>query len=96
MGALGDAVATARARTLATRLGMEPLLARLRDRARDSPLTRREAEIAALVAEGLSNAAIAGRPTLSERTVENDVSHVLRELDLTSRAGIASWYARRS
>jgi DNA-binding NarL/FixJ family response regulator len=47
------------------------------------------------VAEGLSNAAIADRLTLSERTVENHVSSILRKLDRTSRAGISSWYARR-
>ncbi len=95
LGALGDAAATARSRVLATRLGMAPLLARLDRAADDSPLTVREAEIAALVAEGLSNSAIATRLTLSERTVENHVSHVLRKLDLTSRAGIASWHSRR-
>jgi DNA-binding CsgD family transcriptional regulator len=95
---LGDAAAGSRARTLATRLGMAPLLARLPTGpavADTGPLTRRESEIAALVAEGLSNAAIAARLTLSERTVENHVSHVLAKLDLTSRAGIATWHARR-
>jgi DNA-binding CsgD family transcriptional regulator len=95
---LGDDAARGRARSLATRLGMAPLLASLAQPAppvSDGPLTRREAEIAALVADGLSNAAIADRLTLSERTVENHVSHMLRKLDLTSRAGISSWYARR-
>ena len=47
---------------------------------------------AALVADGLSNAAIAGWLTLSLRTGERHVNHVLHTLDLTSRAGIASWH----
>jgi DNA-binding CsgD family transcriptional regulator len=98
LACLGDDAARGRARSLATRLGMAPLLASLVEPIApliDGPLSRREAEIAALVAEGLSNAVIADRLTLSERTVENHVSHVLHKLDLTSRAGISSWYVRR-
>ncbi len=96
LGDLGDTASTARARLIATRLGMRPLMARLDGPAKDSPLSPREAGVAALVADGLSNAAIAGRLSLSERTVENHVSHILRKLDLTSRAGIAAWHARRT
>ena len=94
LAALGDASAAERARSLAGRLGMDPVLQRL-GAPDPGPLSRRETEIAALVADGLSNAAIAARLVLSERTVENHVSSVLRKLDLTSRAGIASWHARR-
>ena len=56
-------------------------------------LTSREREIAALVAAGLSNAAIASRLTLSERTVENHVSRIMRKLGSSSRAHVAAWYA---
>ncbi|HYQ83606.1 MAG TPA: response regulator transcription factor, partial [Rubrobacter sp.] len=54
-------------------------------------LTRREEEVAALVAQGLSNRQIASELHLSERTVENHVSKILRKLRLASRAEIAAW-----
>jgi DNA-binding CsgD family transcriptional regulator len=83
---------------LARRLGMRRLVAELTpllaaDSRSEPRLTAREREIAALVAAGLSNATIAGRLTLSERTVENHVSHILRKLGSTSRAGVATWHA---
>lgn len=66
------------------------------DRRAFDPLTRRETEIAALIAEGLSNRQIAERLVISERTVHGHVVNILTKLDATSRAKIASWYVRRS
>lgn len=57
----------------------------------DPRITPREAEVAALVAEGLTNGTIARRLVLSERTVENHVAHVLHKLDLTGRSSLAVW-----
>jgi DNA-binding CsgD family transcriptional regulator len=59
-------------------------------------LTRREEEVAALVAQGMSNRQIASELHLSERTVENHVSKILRKLDLASRTEIAAWVTQRS
>lgn len=59
-----------------------------------SPLTRRELEIADLVAEGLSNRGIATSLHLSERTVQGHVQSILRKLDFRSRVQIASWVIR--
>ncbi len=48
-------------------------------------LTLREQEVVALVADGLSNKAIAIRLGVSTRTVEGHINHVFTKLDLESR-----------
>ena len=58
-------------------------------------LTRREWEIAGLLAEGLSNKEIAARLVISQRTAETHVDHILSKLGLTSRAQVASWAAEQ-
>ncbi|MET8878444.1 protein kinase [Nocardia sp. NPDC004604] len=59
-------------------------------------LTRRERQVADLVAEGLTNKAIARRLVISQRTAEGHVEHILAKLGFTSRAQIASWVAAHS
>lgn len=49
-------------------------------------LTAREREVLALVAEGLSNRAIAARIILSERTVEAHVTQIFQKLNLYDSA----------
>jgi DNA-binding NarL/FixJ family response regulator len=53
-------------------------------------LTDREREILRLVAEGLSNAEIAGRLVISPLTAKTHVSNVLRKLDCRDRAGLVA------
>jgi DNA-binding CsgD family transcriptional regulator/tetratricopeptide (TPR) repeat protein len=56
-----------------------------------SPLSRREREVATLVARGLSNRQIAERLVMSERTVHGHVASILAKLDFRSRSQIAVW-----
>ena len=58
-------------------------------------LSPREIEVADLVAEGLSNPAIARRLYLSRPTVASHVAHILTKLGFSSRAQIAAWAAQR-
>jgi non-specific serine/threonine protein kinase len=56
-------------------------------------LTKREREIAALVAEGLTNREIAERLFMSQRTAEGHVAKILGKLGITAREQVAAWYA---
>jgi DNA-binding NarL/FixJ family response regulator len=96
----------AAAATAAEELGMQPVLVRAlavqatsgagdRD-GRDGPLSRREVEIAGLVARGLTNREIAAEAHIAERTAENHVQHILTKLGLRNRTEIAAWHARRT
>jgi predicted ATPase/DNA-binding CsgD family transcriptional regulator len=58
-----------------------------------SPLGRREADVARLVADGLSNKQIGVRLFISERTVESHVRNILNKLGFSTRAQIAAWVA---
>jgi non-specific serine/threonine protein kinase len=53
-------------------------------------LTRREREVAKLVAQGLTNRQIAEALFVSERTVDHHVSNILKKLSLSSREQVAS------
>ncbi|MFC4942955.1 helix-turn-helix transcriptional regulator [Pseudonocardia sp. GCM10023141] len=83
-------------------LGMVPFRERLAGlatqlgaRAGSSPLTRREDQVAACVARGLTNREIAAELFVSERTAESHVQHILTKLGFANRSQIAGWAARR-
>lgn len=55
-----------------------------------APLTRREREVAALIAEGLSNKEIAIDLCIGPATVKNHVHNILEKLNVRRRAAIVS------
>ncbi len=71
----------------------EPAQAAVRasDDGRAQLLGKREADVARLVADGLSNKQIGMRLFISERTVESHVRSILNKLGLNSRVQIAVW-----
>jgi DNA-binding NarL/FixJ family response regulator len=63
--------------------------------ARDGKLSPREIEVAALVAEGLTNPQIAAQLIISQRTVGRHMEHILNKLGFSTRAQVAAWIASR-
>jgi DNA-binding CsgD family transcriptional regulator len=99
--ALRSRTEAAQAARAARRLGMAPALAAATalvaelSRAQEPQLTPRQREIAALVAQGVTNRGIAGALHLSERTAENHIRNIMLALGVNSRVQIATWVARQ-
>jgi DNA-binding NarL/FixJ family response regulator len=63
---------------------------RKRDRAeRTSQLTQRERDVMGFLGQAMSNADIADRLSISPRTVDKHVQHIIRKLGVKSRLGVA-------
>jgi predicted ATPase/DNA-binding CsgD family transcriptional regulator len=60
-----------------------------------NPLTKREKEVAELVADGMSNKQIAERLVISLRTAEGHVEKILSKQGFNTRTQIASWVTRQ-
>jgi DNA-binding CsgD family transcriptional regulator len=54
-------------------------------------LTRREQEVMALLADGLTNRQIAEALVIGERTAETHVANLLKKLGVSSRAQLTAW-----
>ena len=59
----------------------------------DGPLSRREMEVAELVADGATNAQVAARLFISERTVESHLASIFNKLGVDTRLQVARWFA---
>jgi pimeloyl-ACP methyl ester carboxylesterase/DNA-binding CsgD family transcriptional regulator len=64
-------------------------------RAVPTGLTPRQEEVAALVADGLTNRELAGRLGITERSAESHVERIRLRLGFRSRAQVAAWYVAR-
>ena len=93
-GAARDADRLARALGMAAYTDRTAALAAKLRRASPPALSRREDEVAKLVADGLTNRQIATRLVISERTAETHVQHILTKLGFTTRSQIAAWSVR--
>jgi two-component system, NarL family, response regulator NreC len=61
----------------------------------EQPLSVREREVLQLVAEGLSNAAVAERLVISIKTVEAHKEHIMRKVGVHGTAGLIHYAIRR-
>ncbi|WP_336883246.1 protein kinase domain-containing protein [Rhodococcus globerulus] len=80
---------------IAYALGEQPPAATT-GRGSSTELTKRERQVADLVAQGLTNRAIAAKLVISQRTAQGHVEHILTKLGFTSRSQIAAWVVDQS
>ena len=91
-------------RSIADRLGSQPLAARASELLREArarhptdepwhPLTAREFEVARLIAAGQTNAEIAASLFIAPKTASSHVEHILAKLGTSRRSEIAVWAA---
>jgi DNA-binding CsgD family transcriptional regulator len=73
------------------RLARRHRISETRVRREGTVLTQRQADVVRLAAEGLSNAEIASRLFLSERTVETHLHFAYSRLNIASRIGLTAW-----
>lgn len=99
---LGDAIAAvAQGDSLLDAAVTQKVLDRVRSAAQRKPddplnaLTEQEQKIIHLIAQGKTNKQIAADVFLSDKTVKNYVSNILRKLNLTRRSEAAAFIARR-
>jgi DNA-binding NarL/FixJ family response regulator len=59
------------------------------------PLSRREREVATLVASGGTNRQIGERLFMTERTVEGHIERIMNKLGVRSRTEVAMWVVER-
>jgi DNA-binding CsgD family transcriptional regulator len=89
------------ARAVFERLGAAPDLARIESLTKGAAsdrghgLTPRELEVLRLVAAGETNKAIAGKLSLSEKTIDRHVSNILAKLDVSSRTAATAFAYQR-
>lgn len=62
---------------------------------KDHPLTIREMEVIEHIAEGLTNKEIADKLYISEKTVKNHITNILRKLGLRDRTQVALWAIKK-
>ncbi len=66
-----------------------------KDKKKEHPLTIREIEVVKLIAEGLTNKEIAQKLFISEKTVKNHITNILRKLELRDRTQAALWAIKK-
>ena len=72
-----------------TALCMDYVRKQIEENTKSQKLTKRELQVMSLISKGMSNKAIAKHLEISDKTVKNHVSSILRKLSLNDRTQIA-------